>query len=265
MFVCVQLATMPDHACVVERRFFANDSLLKCRRSSSSHGCFARLSVHRVFSTELSIALTDAEDFFKCIQAAVSWEIDRSIDRERERERESSFLERLCSFWNTYGGHLLSSRGFSNTHAEKSLVVFLQLPSGHYCSKCGKNPQVCKNLGTWKLIGSSHRLCKLSINSALARLLAPLPRTKSKQKLERRSRRTKKKKNQNQKKQKQEEEEEEEEEEYLLRRSEGGFTTSSPSFLTNIVDHNAYRRNRIPEEQLSVEEAASNRSRSQFL
>jgi hypothetical protein len=117
MFVCVQLATMPDHACVVERRFFANDSLLKCRRSSSSHGCFARLSVHRVFSTELSIALTDAEDFFKCIQAAVSWEIDRSI--KRERERESSFLERLCSFWNTYGGHLLSSRGFSNTHAEK--------------------------------------------------------------------------------------------------------------------------------------------------
>jgi hypothetical protein len=113
------------------------------------------------------------------------------------------------------------------------------------------------------LIGSSHRLCKLSINSALARLLAPLPRTKSKQKLERRSRRTKKKKNQNQKKQKQEEEEEEEE--YLLRRSKGGFTTSSTSFLTNIVDHNAYRRNRIPEEQLSVEEAASNRSRSQFL
>jgi sRNA-binding protein len=86
MFVCVQLATMPDHACVVERRFFANDSLLKCRRSSSSHGCFARLSMHRVFSTELSIALTDAEDFFKCIQAAVSWEIDRSIERERERE-----------------------------------------------------------------------------------------------------------------------------------------------------------------------------------
>jgi hypothetical protein len=112
------------------------------------------------------------------------------------------------------------------------------------------------------LIGSSHRLCKLSINSALARLLAPLPRTKSKQKLERRSRRTKKKENQNQKKQKQEEEEEEE---YLLRRSKGGFTTSSTSFLTNIVDHNAYRRNRIPEEQLSVEEAASNRSRSQFL
>jgi signal recognition particle GTPase len=93
-------------------------------------------------------------------------------------------------------------------------------------------------------------------------LLAPLPRTKSKQKLERRSRRTKKKENQNQKKQKQEEEEEEE---YLLRRSKGGFTTSSTSFLTNIVDHNAYRRNRIPEEQLSVEEAASNRSRSQFL
>jgi hypothetical protein len=125
MFVCVQLATMPDHACVVERRFFANDSLLKCRRSSSSHGCFARLSMHRVFSTELSIALTDAEDFFKCIQAAVSWEIDRSI----ERERESSFLERLCSFSNTYGGHLLSSRGFSNTHAEKIFGRLLQLPS----------------------------------------------------------------------------------------------------------------------------------------
>lgn len=81
----LQLAIMPDHACVVERTFFANDSLLKWRRSSSSHGCFARLSMHRVFSTELSIALTDAEDFFKCIQAAVSWEIDRSIEREREK------------------------------------------------------------------------------------------------------------------------------------------------------------------------------------
>jgi hypothetical protein len=66
-------------------------------------------------------------------------------------------------------------------------------------------------------------------------------------------------------KKKQEEEEEEEEEGYLLRRNKGGFTTSSPSFLTKIVDHIAYRRNRIPEEQLSVEEAASNRSRSQFL
>jgi hypothetical protein len=97
MFVCVQLATMPDHACVVERRFFANDSLLKCRRSSSSHGCFARLSMHRVFSTELSIALTDAEDFFKCIQAAVSWEIDRSIERERERERALSWKDSAAS------------------------------------------------------------------------------------------------------------------------------------------------------------------------
>jgi hypothetical protein len=85
MFVCLRLEMMPDHACVIERRFFANGSLLKCRRSSSSRGCFARLSMHRVFSTELSIALTDADDFFKCIQAAVSWEIDRSIDRERER------------------------------------------------------------------------------------------------------------------------------------------------------------------------------------
>jgi len=81
----LRLEMMPDHACVIERRFFANGSLLKCRRSSSSRGCFARLSMHRVFSTELSIALTDADDFFKCIQAAVSWEIDRSIDRERER------------------------------------------------------------------------------------------------------------------------------------------------------------------------------------
>lgn len=59
--------------------------------------------------------------------------------------------------------------------------------------------------------------------------------------------------------------EEEEEEEYLLRRNKCGFTTSSPSFLTKIVDQNAYRRNRIPEEQLSVEEAAIDRSRSQFL
>jgi hypothetical protein len=191
---------------------------------------------------------------------------DRSIDRSRERERERALSWKDCAASGTRMEATCCLLAASRIRMQKkSLVVFLQLPSGHYCSKCGKNPQVCKNLGTWKLIGSSHRLCKLSINSALARLLAPLPRTKSKQKLERRSRRTKKKKNQNQKKQKQEEEEEEEEEEYLLRRSEGGFTTSSPSFLTNIVDHNAYRRNRIPEEQLSVEEAASNRSRSQFL
>ncbi len=259
MFVCVQLATMPDHACVVERRFFANDSLLKCRRSSSSHGCFARLSMHRVFSTELSIALTDAEDFFKCIQAAVSWEIDRSIEREREREL---FLGKTVQLLEHVWRPPVVFSQLLEYACRKNLWSSSAASFGYYCSKCGTNPQVCKNLGTWKLIGSSHRLCKLSINSALARLLAPLPRTKSKQKLERRSRRTKKKENQNQKKQKQEEEEEEE---YLLRRSKGGFTTSSTSFLTNIVDHNAYRRNRIPEEQLSVEEAASNRSRSQFL
>jgi hypothetical protein len=108
-----------------------------------------------------------------------------------------------------------------NTHAEKIFGRLLAASFAHYCSKCGKNPQLHKNLGSWKLIGSSHRLCKLSINSALARLLAPLPRTKSKQKLERRCRRTKKKK-----KQKQEKEEEEEKEEYLLRRKKGGFVTS---------------------------------------
>ncbi len=140
---------------------------------------------------------------------------DRSIDRERERE--SSFLERLCSFSNTYGGHLLSSRGFLNTHAGKIFGRLLVASFAHYCSKCGKNPQLCKNLGTWKLIGSSHRLCKLSISPTLARLLAPLPRTKSKQKLER-SRRTKKKKNQK----KQEEEESEE----ARRRRRGGVSSS---------------------------------------
>ncbi len=82
----LQLAMMPDHACVVERRFFANDSLLKCRRSRS-HGCFALLSMHRVFSTELSIALTDAEDFFK-MHTSSRLVGDRSIDRLREGERE---------------------------------------------------------------------------------------------------------------------------------------------------------------------------------
>jgi hypothetical protein len=142
-----------------------------------------------------------------------------------------------------------------NTYAEKIFGRLLAASFGQYCSKCGKNPQLCKNLGTWKLIGSSHRLCKLSINSALASLLAQLPRTKSKQKLER-IRRTKKK-NQKQKQ--------------VARR---GVSSSqkqrwihnvSPSFLTKIVDHNAYRRNRIPEEQLSVKEAASNRSRWRFL
>ncbi len=98
MFICLQLATMPDHACVVERRYIANNSLLKCRRSSSSsHGCSARLSMHRVFSTELSIVLTDAEDFFKCMQAAVSWEIDRSRERERERERERALSWKDCA------------------------------------------------------------------------------------------------------------------------------------------------------------------------
>jgi hypothetical protein len=53
--------------------------------------------MHRVFSTELSIVLTDAEDFFKCMQAAVSWEIDRSRERERERERERALSWKDCA------------------------------------------------------------------------------------------------------------------------------------------------------------------------
>jgi hypothetical protein len=106
----------------------------------------------------------------------------------------------------------LSSRGFLNTHAEKIFGRLLAASFAHYCSKCGKNPQLCKNLGTWKLIGSSHRLCKLSISSALARLLALLHKVQAEAR---------------KKKQKNEEESESEEAEARRRRRRGGGGVSS--------------------------------------
>jgi hypothetical protein len=138
--------------------------------------------MHRVFSIELSIALMNVEDFFKCTLVTISWEF--WIDHKRECVCVL-FLEKIVHlFEHVWRPFLVLLQLFEYTR-KKIFGHLLVASFTRYCSKCNKNMHLCKNLGTWKLIGSPHRLCKLSINLTLAHLLVFLLRAKSKHKLER--------------------------------------------------------------------------------
>jgi hypothetical protein len=81
--------------------------------NSNSHGCFTLLSMHKVFSTKFSIALTNVEDFFKCTQAIVLWEF--WINHESVCARVCFFLETWFhasswTWWETTCYLLVASR-----------------------------------------------------------------------------------------------------------------------------------------------------------
>jgi hypothetical protein len=80
--------------------------------NSNSHGCFTILSMHRIFSTKFSIALMNAENFFKCTQAT-------SLEGVLDQSSKNVCMHMCALSWKLHCTHLLE-------HVWRPLVVFLQ-------------------------------------------------------------------------------------------------------------------------------------------